>query len=789
MVVNWFRSPFGFSLLAIASACSTSTITGNDLPPGGVGDKTVVDTPRGPAVAEELVVTFALADEDTARAVLAEVGGDVVWRAPRTGAYLVQFADGDTATGAMAALAGRREITEVVRNIIMSGTGVSSSPGAPLQWNLGAMSLNVSSGWGDAEGVRVAVLDTGIAYEDFGDFALAPDLDGVVFSDPLDVVNDDLHANDDHGHGTHIAGVIASTGQLYAIANGAVIIPIKVLGADNRGTELGLAEGLLHAADADADVVNMSLSFPPAFFPSRFLQGAVEHATASGAVLVAAAGNHGRNVVTYPAAFREVIAVGASELDHLFDPQSARPWQRADQELQRAGYSNRGYLLDVLAPGGSITRDIDGDGNPEAILAQSFAGDPTDFEYVYYAGTSQAAAHVSGLAAIMRAEHPELTARDIRMTLGETAEEAPSDGISTSVGRGFVSGARVLNVAGSRLADRDRPTFSASVRLSLVHKDAGSVARAIVEVVDASGAAAPGVNVYGSFTGGVSSSHHARTSDKGRVIVTSAPLTDSRVVAFQVEAIVTETSPRQVVERPGGFLRIDSCSLELLTQFAEGSGVSSSPGSPISLAMPTVSDDEISSVLLVNFAWTGATAAMAVVADQTWFEETYPTAPELRIVSFGGGLLGNPLEFDALASFPTALEPSGGDCVDLVVQTFGSGVSSSPGAVPVLPDPDGSCTLSADCVIYKTIFDTLWSSLAPDVGGVTPAWTSDTGIDQATYEHLAGMMSGYVDFGENPLSSPVIEYADTLEAAGIGASPYTDHEATDRGAGAASWSP
>ncbi|HUS66429.1 MAG TPA: S8 family serine peptidase [Kofleriaceae bacterium] len=772
------------------SAC-TGTVTDGDRPPGGVGDKTVVDTPRGPAVAEELVVTFTVdAGDEAVGAVLTDLGGTIVWRGPRTGAYLVSFGDADTATRALAALQARPEVSEATRNIIMHGTGLSSSPGAPLQWNLGAMSLNVSSGWGDGEGVRVAVLDTGVAYEDFDGYALAPDLAGVVFSDPLDVVNDDLHANDDHGHGTHISGVLASTGQLYAISAGVQIIPIKVLGADNRGTELGLAEGLLHAADAHADVVNMSLSFPPAFFPSRFLQGAVERASRSGAILVAAAGNHARNVVTYPAAFREVIGVGASELDHLFDPQSARPWQRADQELMRAGYSNRGYLLDVLAPGGSIDRDIDGDGNPEAILAQSFSGDPTDFEYVYYAGTSQAAAQVSGLAAIMRAEHPDLTARDIRMTLGETAEETPAEGISSEVGRGLVSAKAALAKAGSRLASRDRPRFSASVRLALVQATAGTRARAVVEVVDGDGAAAPDVEVYGSFSGGVTSSHHARTNANGRVTFNSATLADPRVVAFQVEAVVVDTSPRTVVERPGGFLRIDSCSLDLLAQFAEGSGLSSSPGSPISLTMPSLNADDVSSVLLVNFAWTGATAAMAVVADQTWFEATYPTAPDVRVVSLGGNLLGDPIRFDALASFPEPIEPRDtGECVDLVVQTFGSGLSSSPGAVPVLPDPDGSCTLSADCAIYRTVFEALWSQLAPDVGGVTPAWTEATGMDQATYDTMAAMMSGYVEFGQEPISSPVIEYADTLEAAGIGASPWQDKEATDRGAGAASWTP
>src|SRR5688500_1707607 len=98
------------AVLALAPACS-GTVTEADHPPGGVGDKSVVETPRGLAVADELVVTFAIdAGEAAAGELLADLGGTVVWRGPRTGAYLVSFGDADTAIRALAELALRPEV-------------------------------------------------------------------------------------------------------------------------------------------------------------------------------------------------------------------------------------------------------------------------------------------------------------------------------------------------------------------------------------------------------------------------------------------------------------------------------------------------------------------------------------------------------------------------------------------------------------------------------------------------------------------------------------------------------
>ena len=795
------RGPITLSVALLAACTGEVDPRGTpdvDLPPGTVEDKPVVDTARGPAIASELVLRLALGDEETAAELVAAHGGAIVWRGPRTGAYLARFVDDAAARSAWSALAQRPEVLDVSRNLVADGTGLSSSPGSPIQWNLPAMGLYPGFRSGDASGVQVAVLDTGVAYEDFEDargvYALAPDLAGVEFHPGHDFVHDDAHPNDDHGHGTHVTGVMASTGSLEAVAPGVEIMPIKVLDRRNRGTELALAEGILFAAEQGADIANMSLSFAPAYFPSRFLQDAVDQASADGVVLIAAAGNHDRDVVTYPAAFREVIAVGASQLEpDIRIGSEEAPWWRAARHLERASYSNRGYLIDVAAPGGSITQDLDGDGNPEAILAQSFAAaDPTLFEYTFYAGTSQAAAHVSGAAALALARNPDLEPEEVRALLGETARrEIWREPLSAGTGRGFVSGFWSSLFAESRLATRARAHHSASVRLSLVEDGDGRVARASVEVVDREGRPARGVEVFASFTGGVFESVRGMTDGDGRVQFRSSRLSDPRVVAFQVEAVVSGRRWWKEVDRPGGFVRIDSCSLDLLARFAdevaEGSGLSSSPGSPISLGFQQRDADEVDSVLLLNFSWSGATPAMAVVADAGWFGEAFPTAPDLRVTSLSGGGVSHRLAFDADVSFPFEVAASDpGECVDVVVSTFGSGLSSSPGVTPIIPDPDGSCVQTTSCATYKAVFDTLWRE-AIHPGEVIPAYDTSMGLSEGAYAHVAAMLTGYAGFAAMPYGSPVEEYGDTLDAAGIGVAPYASSVPDDLGVGAASW--
>ena len=271
-------------------------------------------------------------------------------------------------------------------------------PNDPLffrQWHLRMM--NAERAWGIQTGdssVVVAVLDTGIAYEDFGPFRKAPDWGSTRFVRGFNVLTGTEHANDDEFHGTHVASVIAeATHNSQGVAGlgfGCALMPVKVLDADGFGSFADVAEGIYYAfrdAPDKAKIINLSLGGP---VESRALREAIDAAVAAGTIIVASSGNDGEAEVSFPASHPRVIAVGAVDL---------RP--------RRARYSNYGPELDVVAPGGDMDRDDDGDGRDDGILQQTLDPDAAavgrydDFAYFFVAGTSQAAANASALAALL----------------------------------------------------------------------------------------------------------------------------------------------------------------------------------------------------------------------------------------------------------------------------------------------------------------------------------------------------------------------------------------------------
>jgi hypothetical protein len=263
----------------------------------------------------------------------------------------------------------------------------------------------------------VAVLDTGVAYETHADasgqYVVAPSLAGVAVVAPYDFVNDDAHANDDHQHGTHIASLIASEGSVEGVAAGVSLMPLKVLDENNAGNELALVEAVYHAIDNGADVINMSLSFMPGYVPSVALREALAAAAEAGIVLVGASGNDAAGIVSWPAASKVVIAVGGSRPGPWDDTQG-NGWDKKETYL--ADYSNRGTMLDVCAPGGALDFDRTDDDVLDGIVAETILpGDPASTGLWVYAGTSQAAAQVSGAAVHLLAAGAD--AEQVRLAL------------------------------------------------------------------------------------------------------------------------------------------------------------------------------------------------------------------------------------------------------------------------------------------------------------------------------------------------------------------------------------
>ena len=305
------------------------------------------------------------------------------------------------------------------------------------QWNLdnGTGGINAEDAWDltDGSGAIVAILDTGIAYENYGIYLRAGDLAQTSFIPGYDFINNDAHANDDNAHGTHVAGTVAQSTNngigVAGVAYGTTLMPVKVLNAGGSGTSYSLADGLYYATDHGANIINMSLAWPVyqlsgtwvAFNPGAVVSNAIEYAYNHGVTLVAAAGNDGASVVAYPAAYDQCIAVGAT-----------------NSAESLASFTNRGSALDLTAPGQSILQQTF---NPNTKVV-------SDFGYWYFSGTSMASPHVAGVAALLFSSGVTDPA-EIKRILYETAEDHGAMGWDSQYGWGIVDAYAAVSSVGA----------------------------------------------------------------------------------------------------------------------------------------------------------------------------------------------------------------------------------------------------------------------------------------------------------------------------------------------------
>ncbi|BCR04430.1 hypothetical protein DESUT3_14990 [Desulfuromonas versatilis] len=261
-----------------------------------------------------------------------------------------------------------------------------NDPSLASQW--GMTSIAAGQAWNFVTGnpeLVVGVVDSGIDYRH-------EDLSGKVVSG-YDFVNGDGDALDDVGHGTHIAGVIGAqtnNGKGVAGLNWQVsFLPVKVLGANQMGSTSALTQGIYYAVNNGAKVINLSVG---SLANPSYLLAAVNFAHSKGCLLVAAIGNGGGNILEYPAAYPKVLAVGATD--------------RNDVRVANSTWgSNFGSHIDLVAPGQGILSTIPGN------------------RYQAWDGTSMAAPHVAGVAALVWSANPSLTNDQVADILIKTADD------------------------------------------------------------------------------------------------------------------------------------------------------------------------------------------------------------------------------------------------------------------------------------------------------------------------------------------------------------------------------
>jgi thermitase len=302
------------------------------------------------------------------------------------------------------------------RQYALSNNGQNNGPPGSPQPKAQA-DIKATAAWESTKGIAgvvIGVLDTGVDLNH-------PDIKNKLVSPGRDFVNNDDSADDDHWHGTHVSGIAAAETDnnqgIAGVAWNCKILPVKIVGADGEGSYSTMIDGIVWAADQGVQVINLSVGGEE---PSEALQEALKYAFDKSVVVVAAAGNNSSHVL-YPAAYDDYcLAVAAT-----------------DSADTVADFSAVGSQVDVAAPGVDIL----------SLIPTWYFG-PDAPPYAFASGTSMAAPHVAGFAALVKSFKPWLGAREIMNIIRYSADDVNSStlpGKDDEIGYGRINMERALS--------------------------------------------------------------------------------------------------------------------------------------------------------------------------------------------------------------------------------------------------------------------------------------------------------------------------------------------------------
>jgi len=415
------------SVSAVACGTSTNTVDLNSLSTGG-DVSTFSAKQEAPIVPGEFIIKYKSSAKNSSVNVLNTVGATKLKDIQNTGMQLIKLDSSKNSTESFQSLKNNPNVLWVEPNRVITVPKVikegndgplahirdaESFPNDPMFNDQYSHQLtHAQDGWKVSQGkadIILAIVDTGVDVEH-------PDLKGKTVPG-YSAYPGQNPGKDLQGHGTHCAGIAAAITNngvgVAGVSPNAKIQPVKVLGDNGSGTYAAVADGIAWAGTHGAKVLSMSLGGPSS---SQAIEDAVNVALKNDVIVVAAMGNNGDASLSYPAAIKGVVSVGATDSDDKI-----------------ASFSQFGPHISVSAPGVKILSTFPTYKNAIGMT-----------NYGKISGTSMACPYVSGLSALVRSTFPELKGPEVRAKIEKSADDLGDAGFDPHYGWGRVNVAKAL---------------------------------------------------------------------------------------------------------------------------------------------------------------------------------------------------------------------------------------------------------------------------------------------------------------------------------------------------------